>query len=131
MNQGLISLRYARALYDYAKQEHAEEAVYALSQDLIRVFSENENLKMILAHPLMKKSEKKALLLNVVEKYNCPVFVKFIDIVLNNNREGRLQLFLLKYVDHYQELNNIYSGNYITPMLNQKPSCIRFVKRRN
>lgn len=114
MNQGLISLRYARALYDYAKQEKAEEAVYSLSKDLIRLFSENENLKMILAHPLMKKSDKRALLLNIVKKHDCPVFVKFIDIVLQNNRENRLQLFLLKYLEYYRELHHIYSGKLIT-----------------
>lgn len=114
MNTGLISLRYARALYDYAKQENVEKTVYSLSKDLIRVFSENVNMNLILAHPLMSKSEKRTLLVSVVEKYDCPVFVKFIDIVLNNNRENRLQLFLLKFVDYYQELNHIYSGKLVT-----------------
>ncbi len=114
MNQGLISMRYARALYDFAKQEQVEETVYSLSKDLIRVFSENENMKLILAHPLMAKSKKRALLLSIVDKYNCPVFVKFIDLVLNNNREDHLQLFLLKFVDYYRELNHIYAGKLVT-----------------
>ena len=63
MNQGLISMRYTRALYDFAKQEQAEETVYRLSKDLIRMFSESDKLKSLLAHPLMAKSEKKTLLL--------------------------------------------------------------------
>lgn len=114
MNQGLISMRYARALYDSAKQEQAEETVYSLSKDLIRVFSENDKMKMLLAHPLMAKSEKKALLLSILDKYDCPIFVKFIDLVLSNNRENRLQLILLKFVDYYRDLNHIYAGKLIT-----------------
>ena len=70
---------YARGLYDSAKQEEAEETVYSLTKDLIRVFSENDKMKMLLAHPLMAKSEKKALLLSILDKYDCPIFVKFID----------------------------------------------------
>ncbi len=114
MNQGLISMRYARALYDFAKQEQAEETVYNLSKDLIHVFSENNEIKLLLAHPLMAKSKKRALLLSIVDKYDCPVFVKFVDLVLNNNRENHLQLFLLKFVDYYRELNHIYAGKLIT-----------------
>ena len=114
MNQGLISMRYTRALYDFAKQEQAEETVYRLSKDLIRMFSESDKLKSLLAHPLMAKSEKKTLLLNILNNYDCPVFVKFIDLVLNNNRENQLQLFLLKFIDYYRELKHIYAGKLIT-----------------
>jgi len=114
MNTGLISLRYVRALYDYAKAENAEQVVYNISKDLIRVFSENGHIKFILSHPLMRKNEKKILLYQILEKYDCPVFVKFIDLVLRHNREDFLQLFLLRYIDYYQELHHILSGKLVT-----------------
>lgn len=114
MNTGLVSSRYAHALYDYALQKNAEEKVYAQTKLLSKGFSEFVKLKSVLNNPVLGNSQKKEIILLAVNNEIDPVFDKFIDLVLENNRVDLLHFIALKYLDVFRKNKNIFAARLTT-----------------
>lgn len=55
-----ISLRYAKALYNHALQNHCQERVFNDLRALNTVFEQNTAIKSFMTSPLVKASEKEA-----------------------------------------------------------------------
>ena len=53
MNKGLISVRYATALLQFAKDENVAEEVYEQSKFLTSVFSQLKNLPATISNPIL------------------------------------------------------------------------------
>ncbi len=114
MNNGLISTRYAKALYEFALQSHEENNVYDQARILAKVISESEELRKVLQHPVLPKVEKQKLLLSVFAGKTYPVLQKFIQLLFENKREDIILNIMLKYIDLYRKEKNIYAGKLIT-----------------
>jgi len=114
MNTGLISSRYAHALYDYALQKNAEERVYVQAKLLAKGFSQFVKLKSVLNNPVLGNLKKKEIILLTINVAIDPVFDRFIDMVLENNREDLLHFIALKYVDVYRKNKNIFAAKLTT-----------------
>ena len=57
MNHGKISIRYARALYDYAVEQKEDQAVYTDMQSLAGAVAEVKGLKTFLANPAVDRQD--------------------------------------------------------------------------
>jgi F-type H+-transporting ATPase subunit delta len=114
MNTGLVSSRYALALYDFTKKNHTEDKIYAEAKVLVKSFVKYSHLKSALANPVLSKKEKKELIVKSIGGTIQPTFEKFIDLLLENKRESHIQTIALKYIDLYRERKNIYSGKLTT-----------------
>lgn len=114
MNIGMISSRYARALYDSAKKLKMEDKVYQTVGELISSLKKSENLKKIFQQPLLSMKQKKEYFYSSINADPIPVLNSFIDIVFVNRREELLQFIFLKYQDIYRHEKNILSGKLIT-----------------
>lgn len=114
MNTGLVSSRYAHALYDYALQKNAEDEVYVQAKLLSKGFSEFVKLKSVLNNPVLGNLKKKEIILLTINNAIDPVFDKFIDLVLENNRVDLLHFIALKYVDVYRKSKNIFAAKLTT-----------------
>lgn len=108
MNTGLISSRYALALYEFAQQQNAEDRVYDEAKLLAKSFVKFNDLRPVLDNPVLGKTQKKQIILLAMSNAVDAVFDKFLDLVLEKNRETQIQTITLKYIDLYRKRKNIY-----------------------
>lgn len=113
MNSGLISMRYAKALYEFALENKAEEKVYNEVRFLTQVMSGSDGLLKVLIHPVLPKIQKEDLLFSVFKGKIQPILKKFIQTVFDNKREEFILYILLKYIDLYRKEKNILAGKLI------------------
>lgn len=101
MNQSLIAVRYAKALFDLAKENNNLEIV-SNDIDLINsVVKESENFLQYFNSPIVKENKKEQLLKNVFhDKISIETF-KFLELIINNGREEYL-------IDICRIFNNLY-----------------------
>ena len=116
MDIGIVSMRYAKALIEYAKYTGAEDRVYHELRMLERSFRKHPDLREALDNPILKIKEKFALICTAAVG-NGEVsreFSRFITLVLRNRREYYLQYICLTYLDLYRKLKHIGVGKLIT-----------------
>ena len=114
MNTGLISVRYATALLEFAKDANSIEEVYGEAKMLTLMFSKMGELRLVLENPVMPQDEKRTLILNAAGGETSKTFRDFTDLLLKNNREDQVQNIILKFIDLYREQKNIRYGKLTT-----------------
>lgn len=110
MNAGLISVRYATALLEFAKDSNTVETVYAEAKLLTLMFSKMSDLRLMLANPVISHEAKRTLILNAAGGKVSQTFRDFTDLLLKNRRENLVQGIMLKFIDLYRKQKNIHYG---------------------
>jgi F-type H+-transporting ATPase subunit delta len=101
MNEGLISRRYAKALYQYAEQRHEEQALYLRMKTLLERLRTLPNLNETLCSPMVSPGEKESLLRHVAQSSPEESYLGFVRLILANHREKSLTKIALSYTDYY------------------------------
>ena len=101
MNVGTISRRYAEALYEYAKELNAEDAVYKNMQQLCEVLRSLKNIPAVFKNPSLSLAERVQLICNLVENPS-PVLNRFATLVAKADREEYLLYMAHDYMDVYR-----------------------------
>lgn len=114
MNAGIISMRYAKALMNYAQENQMEDKVYKEMQILSKSFVEFSDLRVAIDNPMLQLGEKTSLIRNAAGIKVSEEFSRFIELVLKERREKYLQSMSLMYIDLYRKLKNIAIGKLIT-----------------
>ena len=114
MNTGLIPVRYAKALLDFANVSGQQDEVYSEVKSVTKSYSKFGELRTVLDNPVLGKAEKrKIMILAAGAKVSIP-FEKFLDLLLENNREDYLLSIALKYIDLFRKQKNIHYGKLTT-----------------
>lgn len=114
MNTGLISSRYAKALYETGSSKGVEDSLYRKAIEIVHLYKKSDDLKITLQHPLLSSGQKMEIFLSKIETSKLPVLLSFISIIFNNKREDLLLYIFLKYIDLYRKEKNIFAGKLIT-----------------
>ncbi|NLZ94787.1 MAG: F0F1 ATP synthase subunit delta [Bacteroidales bacterium] len=114
MNKGLIAVRYARALLKFAENNNKEREIYEQALFLQDVFVETPSLHTALENPLIPKKKKREFIITASGKNISDLFLKFIDLLLENDRQDCLQSIMMQYQDAYNKSKNILRGKLIT-----------------
>lgn len=122
MNTGVVAMRYARALLEYAKANGKQEQVYAEAKTLSHNFFELPALRHALDNPVLSADKKIALLVNAAggESVVSNEMKRFFDLVLKKHREKFLQFITWSYIDLYLEDQNILVGKLTTAVPSEK-----------
>ncbi|RHJ93504.1 F0F1 ATP synthase subunit delta [Parabacteroides bouchesdurhonensis] len=107
MDIGIISARYARALFAFAKDRGTETRVYNDIKMLATSFEKEAALKEVLDNPVLPETDKKRLIRSAAGIEVCPEFERFIQLVLQYKRESLLQIMCLIYISLYRKEKNI------------------------
>ncbi|MDR2146088.1 MAG: F0F1 ATP synthase subunit delta [Tannerella sp.] len=107
MNTGLISRRYAKALYEYASKRKMENVLYARMQTLVREINAIPKLKTILRSPMIPTVYKKDLLAEASGANPEPVYLDFVRLVTENHREEMVFDIAMNYQILYRQRKNI------------------------
>ena len=116
MEVGILSMRYAKAIIEYAQEKGLEDRLYQEFLTLSHSFCEQPGLREALDNPVITTKEKLALVCTAADGdgKSTREFVRFITLVLRNRREGYLQFISLMYLDLYRKLKHIGTGKLIT-----------------
>ena len=115
MDNGRISVRYARALFQLAQEQGCEEAVY----DGLTRFAHNYLLAIsqfneVLADPIVAKEEKVKLVEIAVGEPMHDCLKQFIAFVADKKREDKMFLIALKFMEMYRTKHHILRTNVTT-----------------
>ena len=115
MDNGRISVRYARALFQLAQEQGCEEAVY----DGLTRFAHNYLLAIaqfneVLADPIVAREEKVKLIEMAVGEPLHDCLKQFITFVADQKRESKMFLIAMKYMEMFRAKHNILSTQVTT-----------------
>ena len=115
MDNGKISVRYARALFQLAQEQGCEEAVY----DGLMRFAHNYLMAIaqfneVLADPIVAKEEKVKLIEMAIGEPLHESLKRFIAFVADQKREDKMFLIAMKYMEMYRTKHNILRTNVTT-----------------
>jgi F-type H+-transporting ATPase subunit delta len=114
MNTGLIPVRYATALLDFASISDLQDRVYTEAKAVTKSYFQFSELRTVLDNPVLAKVEKRKIIILAAGGDICKPFEKFIDLLLENNREKHLLSIALKYIDLFRKQKNIHYGKLTT-----------------
>ncbi|EJX06706.1 ATP synthase F1, delta subunit [gut metagenome] len=122
-------MRYAKAIIEYAQARGVEDRVYQEFLTLSYGFFTQPQLREVLDNPVISIKDKFALICTAADgsQSSSREFVRFITLVLKNNREGYLHSISLMYLDLYRKMKHIGVGKLITavPVDHQTEERIR------
>jgi len=91
MDESKISVRYARALLDSAKEKKVTEAVKADMETIAQLFVAIPGFAHLLESPVIRLNEKRLLFENVFFKNLNSLTYSFLMMLITNSREAYLQ----------------------------------------
>lgn len=107
MNQSLVAIRYAKALFNLAKEKSVLEKVY---NDLVffrELLSSSSELKGFINSPLYKPSKKKEMVKLLNQSKIESITLQFLYLVIDKKRESILPEIIQNYQDLYRKEKNI------------------------
>ena len=115
MDNGRISVRYARALFQLAQEQHCEEAIY----DGLTRFAHNYLLAIaqfneVLANPIVAQEEKVKLVEMAIGEPVHDTLKQFIAFVAEQHREDKMFFIAMKYMEMYRMKHHILSTQVTT-----------------
>ncbi len=115
MDNGRISVRYARALFQLAQEQHCEDAVY----DGLTRFAHNYLLAIaqfneVLADPIVAQQEKVKLIEMAIGEPVHDTLKQFIAFVVDQKREDKMFFIAMKYMEMYRTKHNILHTHVTT-----------------
>ena len=114
MDLGVISVRYARALLKSATELKLEDQVYKEMQTLSKSFLEVPELRFTIDNPMLSKDKKLKIVATACGDNICELTKKFVELVLNEDREKTLQFMAASYITLYRKQKNIIRGSLTT-----------------
>ncbi len=114
MDLGVISVRYARALLKSATDMKQEDAVYKEMQVLSQSFLQVPALRSTIDNPMLEKDKKEALLRTACGGDVTELTLRFLQLVLKEDRESTLQFMAASYVTLYRQQKNVTCGKLVT-----------------
>ncbi len=114
MDLGVISVRYARALLKSAEDMKQEDAVYKEMQILSQSYLQVPSLRSTIDNPMLGKDKKEALLQTACGGEVTDLTLRFLQLVLKEDRETTLQFIAASYVTLYRQQKNVTRGKLVT-----------------
>ena len=105
-------MRYAKALFTYAKEQGMEDAIYRNMLQLMATLQQVKELAAMLAAPTLSKDERVRLLCSAVNA--SPVYEDFMRLVVDEERESLLIFIAHCYVSLYRKAKNVVAVRFTT-----------------
>lgn len=106
MDQGRVSVIYARALLDWSSQMNIATEVYEQSVKLLLFLSNNPEFSKLIASPVVASSTKERICLDLLQEF-APHFTKLLTLLIKKGRGNYLAKIAFQYQRLYRIKNNI------------------------
>ena len=115
MDNGKISVRYARALLSIANEQHCEAEVYGNLSRLTASYSQAiTTFNEVLSNPMLGNADKIELLKTAIGEPIHPCLIRFLEFLTEKKRENKVFLIALKYQEMYRKEKNLLRANVTT-----------------
>lgn len=114
MNLGIVSSRYAKALYKYAEEMKEERCVYEEMQRFVKNSTGNSLLTTSLLSPVLSDEQKANLLQAATSISGKDISVsmkRFIRLIIKMKRTDIMPFMAASYMSFYEHSKSIVSGN--------------------
>jgi F-type H+-transporting ATPase subunit delta len=115
MNESKISVRYAKAIIEQAREEKILGLIKTDMDFIGSCIAQVPELKIIIESPVIKPSEKKSMMRNSIGENLQPLSVSFIDLIFTNKRETYLESICRHFLYLYNKEMGIKPAMLITP----------------
>ena len=88
MNNCKINVRYAKAMYELAKEKGQIETVYRDTDLVYRLCRESVDFGQLLNNPIIKASQKKSIIREILHPHIEEFSLRFFLLIVENNREA-------------------------------------------
>jgi F-type H+-transporting ATPase subunit delta len=105
-----MPIRYATALYKFVALPDVQLKLYNEINSTLKNLNTFPAFRNTMLNPIYKLEQKKGLILQALGAKISDELNRFIDIILENNREYILPEILNRYLSYYREKNNILSA---------------------
>jgi F-type H+-transporting ATPase subunit delta len=116
MNEGLVTKRYVKALYQLADEGKTLEKVVADVEVLLACIQESPEFSSFLENPLIKPAEKNKVIQKLFTKTFQTLTLSFLDLLIRNRREMHLKSMCLHFMQYYKSFFRIKEGVITTAM---------------
>lgn len=104
---GGVAKRYARALFDVAKERGKIDQLEAELNSIVEAVKQNEELSKILMHPHIAPQAKKALVNDLFQSHVAEETLSFLGVLIESGRESDLAGIVTAYVKFANEQRGI------------------------
>lgn len=116
MNYSKISVRYARALFELAKEKGLSEKIREDLNLILLFYGESSDFRLIISSPVIKSSKKKEIFHALFRNRLNPITLSFIDLVIKNRRESNLSDIARGFSHLYKREADIKSVKLTLPV---------------
>lgn len=110
MIQSTISVRYAKALFDLALEKGILDAVRNDIDLIKQTISEAGQFSLYLKSPVVKPSEKRALISEIFGGKINEISLNFLSLLVINKREAYIDGIIHRFLEVYREYKGIKSA---------------------
>lgn len=133
MNEGIITSRYAKSLFQVSEEDGKMEAIYQDVQSLLLIIKESEEFREFLVSPIIKGSVKEKLFNEIFSKNVNSLTLDFLQLLTKNKREQHLHSVCLNFLQLYKNNKGIKEALITTahPLDSQhKEEVNNFIKKK-
>ncbi|MFC7391857.1 F0F1 ATP synthase subunit delta [Scopulibacillus cellulosilyticus] len=112
-----VAERYARALFEVAKERETIDAVEEQCQLIGSTINQHRELKSVISHPQINFEDKKAIIEKVFKKDINQEVMNLLKVLIDHRREGIFD----EIVDEYTTMANHYRGIVDVVVTTAKP----------
>jgi F-type H+-transporting ATPase subunit delta len=106
MNTGSIAIRYCRALFEEARLAQTDNDIYRAFGTLQQSMKDTPDIQGVLVSPRIAK-ERKIKLLLTASQCSLPLWERFLQLVIDHQRESLLRIMIYVYHDIFREQHQI------------------------
>lgn len=107
MDMGILSARYAKALFAQAQEEGCEKELYLHFQRLAIQLRQEPALQMALSNPVLSTKQKLHLLLIAGGEQVGDLYRRFMEVVIAHHREALLPFLVQSYLMRYRKAQRL------------------------
>ncbi|MDX1829638.1 MAG: ATP synthase F1 subunit delta [Lutibacter sp.] len=98
------ALRYAKAILNFAVEQHKEDDINNDMLLIVNTLEESKELQLMLKNPILKTNLKKETIKTIFSSNVSPLTISSINLLIDNNRLDILNEVAEKYTIIYDEL---------------------------
>ncbi len=110
MDQSAITVRYAKAFFETAKEKNLLNQLKADIESILEVCTESADFILLLESPVVKTSKKAALLKTIFEGKVHGLSLNFLLLITKNKREDHIPGICRNFLDLTRKDQNIKSA---------------------
>lgn len=108
MNDSKIATRYSKAIFLIAREKGKLDELKSDMEYILKNFHNND-VRLLLHNPLLNAKEKYDILHEAFGDEMGELTYQFIKLLLNNNREDKVESIARSFIDHYRKEKKIKS----------------------